>query len=258
MFMSAWCGRRGTQMIRIVALAVMLTGASVGTAASAPADAGAPVVRNGGFETGTLAGWRTSELGNPGDGWTAGSGTRSPASGFLIPAPQSGKWQAVADQIGPGSHVLYQDIAVADGELGIALTLWYDNRNGAFFTPRTLSPVFQANQQLRVDIVRPGAPIRSMAPGDILATLFRTRVGDPASIAPRVLRQDLSRFEEQTVRLRIAEVDNQFFFQVGVDAVRVTEMDEGHAWPTGQVDTSQTQTAVTSGGSISADSDYSH
>ena len=208
-----------------VALALVLV---LPTAASAHED---PVVRNGGFESGTLAGWRTSEIGNEGDGWAAARGTLSPISGFRIPAPPQGRWQAVVDQTGPGSHVLHQLIEVDDDELGLRLTLWYRNRNNRFHTPRTLDPFSQPNQQLRVDLLRGSAPVRSMAADDILATVFRTRVGDPLRMAPRVLRWNLSRFEDRTIRLRIAEVDNQFFFQAGVDAVRVVEVDEDNDWP---------------------------
>ncbi|HET7399361.1 MAG TPA: hypothetical protein VFJ94_12655 [Intrasporangium sp.] len=217
-------------VLGIVALAVIGTGMS-----SASAHEERRAVANGGFETGTLTGWRTDELGIPGDGWSAASGTTSPVAGFPVPGPPRGTWQAVVDQLGPGSHVLYQDIKVDEDDTGLSLILWYTNGNGAFFTPRSLSPQVLPNQQLRVDLMRPQAPIRSMAPGDILATIFRTRVGDPASIPPRVLRQDLSRFEDRTVRLRIAEVDNQLFFQAGVDAVRVVE-DEDHAWPRHRAD----------------------
>lgn len=205
---------------RLSALAV------VAALAAAPATASAvvaPALPNGGFESGTLEQWLTSERGEPGDGWSAATGTVSPVSEFTIPAPPRGSWQAVVDQTDRGSHVLYRDIDVT-GELGLNLTLWYRNHAPRFITPQTLGPFVRPNQQLRIDLVRPTAPVRSMADEDILATLFRTRVGAPLRIAPRVLHRDLSRFAGQTVRLRIAEVDNQGFFQAGVDAVRLVDL----------------------------------
>ena len=220
-------GLGGLTVPAVLTVLTVLTVVAVPGTATAHED---PHVRNGGFETGTLAGWRTAELGNEGDGWSAAMGRVSPVSGFRIPAPPQGRWQAVVDQTGPGSHLLFQSFEVDDDESGLRLTLWYRNRNNRFFTPRTLDPFSRPNQQLRVDLMRPGAPARSMAAGDILATVFRTKVGDPLQMAPRVLRWDLSRFEDRTIRLRIAEVDNQFFFQAGVDAVRVVEMDDAH-WP---------------------------
>lgn len=215
----------------VVALAALATGP---VAVAAHADEDQPRLRNGGFESGTLAGWRTAELGITGDGWSVATGTVSPVSSFPIPAPPQGRWQAVTDQTGPGSHILYRDIVVKDDDLGLRMKLWYQNLANVFFTPRTLDPFSRPNQQLRVDLIRPHAPVRSMEADDVLATIFRTRVGDPSQMGPRVLRRDLSRYEGRTVRLRIAEVDNQFFFQAGVDAVRVVEIDDEHPhenWP---------------------------
>jgi hypothetical protein len=78
------------------------------------------------------------------------------------------------------------------------------------------------NQQYRVDILRPSAPVDSVAPGDVLATVFQTEVGDPASLAPTPVSFDLSGFAGTTVRIRFAEVDNQLFFNASVDDVTVT------------------------------------
>ena len=213
-----WCPSRWVARLSVVAVVAALAGAPATASAQV-----APVLRNGGFESGTLEQWLTSERGEPGDGWSAATGTVSPVSQFPIPAPPRGSWQAVVDQTDRGSHVLYRDIDVT-GELGLVLTLWYRNRAARFITPRTLGPFVRPNQQLRIDLIRPTAPVRSMADEDILASLFRTRVGAPRRIAPRVLRRDLSRFAGRTVRLRIAEVDNQGFFQAGVDAVRLVDV----------------------------------
>lgn len=223
---------RNRHMRRMLAAALAGAAAAALTTPAAVAREDEPALTNGGFETGTFAGWHTADVGNTGDGWSVAGGTVSPVSGFTIPAPPQGVSQAVVDQTGPGSHVLYRDIRV-DDDLGLTISLWYANRAGVFFTPRTLDPFSQSNQQLRVDLVRPTARLRSMKASDILATIFRTRVGAPAQIAPRVLRRDLSRFEGRTVRLRIAEVDNQFFFQAGVDAVRLVEIEDGpgESWP---------------------------
>src|SRR4051794_10539344 len=85
-------------------------------AASADDDEDGAALPNGGFETGTLAHWRVSEVGNDGEGWSADRGTTSPVVGFPIPGPPQGMWQAVSDQSGPGSHVLYRDIRVRDDD----------------------------------------------------------------------------------------------------------------------------------------------
>jgi len=209
-----------------------LTAAALAATPTAVAHEEEPALANGGFETGTLARWHTADVGFTGDGWSVAGGTVSPVSGFTVPAPPQGRSQAIVDQTGPGLHLLYRDIR-ADDDTGLRLTLWYANRAGVFFTPRSLEAFSEPNQQLRVDLVRPTAQLRSMKASDILATIFRTRVGAPAQIAPRVLRRDLSRFEGRTVRLRIAEVDNQFFFQAGVDAVRLVDIEDrdDESWP---------------------------
>ncbi len=194
--------------------------------AAVSADDDETALKNGGFESGTFRGWHISEVSDFGDRWSVARAGRSPISGFRIPAPPQGRWQAVVDQQGPGSHVLWRDIAVDDDDLGLTMKMWYRNRAGVFFSPRTLNPSTQPNQQLRIDLLRHGVRARSMDPHDILATVFRTVPGSRAAVGPRTLRFDLSRFEDRTVRLRIAEVDNLFFFQVGIDAVRLVEIDD--------------------------------
>ena len=213
-----WCPSRW--VARLSAVVVVAGLAAPPATASAQV---APVLPNGGFESGTLKHWGTSEWGTPGDGWSADTGTVSPLSDHTIPAPPRGSWQAVVDQTDPGSHVLFRDLVVTP-ELGLVLTLWYRNDAARFITPQTLNPFVRPNQQLRIDLIRPAARLRSMADEDILATVFRTQVGARLRIAPRVLRRDLSRFAGRTVRLRIAEVDNQGFLLAGVDAVRLVDL----------------------------------
>lgn len=215
--------RRGS--IRAAAAAVLSLAL---VAAAVPAQADDEVaVRNGGFEH-SLAGWETSTFTSTAAGWFAYSGRLAPLSGFRVPAPPQGDKAAIADQIGPGSNVLSQLIEVDDDSV-LRLSLWYRNRARAFRTPNTLSYQDGANQQLRVDLMRPGASLRSVRPADVLATVFRTRRGDPFRLDTTRLALDLDRFDDQTVRLRVAEVDNLFFFQVGVDAVSVREGDDDGA-----------------------------
>lgn len=177
---------------------------------------------NGGFETGTFAGWTVvNQAGGSGD-WYINSGTTSPDSGFTIPAPPEGKFNATTDQFSPGSHILYQDIALEAGSRHFLSFIYsVDNQNGTYFTPGSLDFTGPANQQFRIDIMDPTAPVASVAPGDVLLTLFQNQVGDPPSIPLTTLRVDISQFAGRTIRLRFAEVDNQFFLQAGVDAVQI-------------------------------------
>ena len=209
---------RGSRRGYVALLAGVLL-AVLAPSASAAGDA----IVNGGFETGSLVGWGHAP-GHPfnvGHGWFAVSGHVSP-SGFTIPGPASGRFQAVSDQIGPGSNTLFQTFRVpAHGTL--SMTLWYRNRAGVFYSPQMLVPGRARNQQLRITLTRPDAGLYSLKPADVLATVFATHPGDPADLGPQQIHYDLSSLAGQLVRLRITEVDNQFFFQVGVDDVSVTD-----------------------------------
>ena len=67
----------------------------------------------------------------------------------------------------------------------------------------------------------PTAPVDSVEPGDVFATVFRTMPGDPLSKPYTPVTFDLTRFAGQTVRLRYAEVDNQSWFLASVDVVDI-------------------------------------
>ena len=77
------------------------------------------------------------------------------------------------------------------------------------------------NQQYRVDLIKPSAPIDSVAAGNVLRNLFQTQPGDPNPKGYTLIATDISAFAGQTVRLRFAEVDNQGFFNAAVDNVGI-------------------------------------
>lgn len=208
----------------VAALTATLLTVTVGVAPAA-GHGEDPVLRNGGFERGWLGGWGHRDQADSNGTWQVHEGTSGPVSGLRIPAPPEGRSQAVVDQNGPGSHLLFRRIEVDDDDLALRLTFWYRNRAEEFFSPRTLRYDRVANQQFRIDLLRPGARLDSMADRAILATPFRTTRDSRINVGPRTITVDLSRFEGRDVRLRIAEVDNLFFFQAGVDAV---ELVRGH------------------------------
>jgi hypothetical protein len=49
----------------------------------------------------------------------------------------------------------------------------------------------QANQQFRIDLVAPSAPIDSVAHRDVLVNIFATAPGDPDRREPRAVSVDL-------------------------------------------------------------------
>jgi len=184
-----------------------------------PTNGEALITSNPGFETGDFSGWTVVNEAHGSGNWFVYSGTLSPLSGFTIPAPPNGAFAATTDQGGPGSHILYQDLVVpAVAPPPLTFVSYYENRAGIFFTPPTLDALSSGpNQQYRIDLMNPAAPVDSVVAGDILLNIFQTQVGDPPTMAPRRFIVDLTPFAGQTVRLRFAEVDNQFFFQAGVD-----------------------------------------
>jgi hypothetical protein len=179
------------------------------------------LVTNGSFETGDFTGWNVVDTGGFGQ-WFVTDQTVAPLSAFPIAPAADGSFQALVDQTGFGSHILYQDVVIPPSiSVTLNLMLWFENYNQAFFDPPSLDENVFPNQQMRIDIMNTGAPVNDMGAG-ILLNVFRTAPGDPFSRLPTPITADLTAFAGQTVRLRIAEVDNQFYFNVGVDAVSIS------------------------------------
>jgi len=218
-------------------------------ALSAPTGAAAATVVNGDFETGTLNGWsvhRVTESGN----WFAYKADRDPKkppigdpiakerNRLFPPKPPEGNFAAIADELRPDTLILSQDVALEPGTTHwLGLVAYYESQVPiAVPTPNTLSVDDaqlggQANQQYRIDVMKPGAPIESVDPADILATLLQTRPGDPRSLPPTRLIADLSAFAGQTVRLRAAVAAHEELITAGLDAVSISPRPPGQAGP---------------------------
>jgi hypothetical protein len=186
---------------------------------SAPAAAGAAIVNNGDFETGNFSGWQVANSG-PGQ-WVVYTGTSTPDGEIDLPAPPEGTHAAVTEQSNPSRQILYQDIAIPTGGSVNQLSLiTYYIADASILSPDSLGfPPPPFSEQYRIDVIKPTAPLDSVAPADILATVFRTFAGDPAEIAPTTKTADLSAFAGQTVRLRLAVVADVNELNAGVDAV---------------------------------------
>lgn len=187
------------------------------------------VVNNGNFETGDFTGWNTVEAGN--GRWVVYTGTILPDSGNAVPAPPEGVFAASTDQLGPGSHILLQDLTLGAGAQTLSFVLYYNNLAGTFVNPPHLDHTLEANQQYRVDIMNPAAPVDSVAPGDVLANVFQTTPASSLIMVPTLMTFDLTPFAGQTIRLRFAEVDNLFFFPASVDDVRIGPLIALHISP---------------------------
>lgn len=193
----------------VFALALLTVGA---------AGAGANTVVNGDFETGDFEGWTVVNEPQPPTGdWIVYSEGEGP-----IPPPPQGEFAAITQQFEPGTHILYQDVPIEAGQAYLSMTVYYDSM-GPITVPNPDSleagSEGDGNQQYRIEVLDPAAPLNSVSPADILATVFRTLNGTSASTGPRTVGVDLSAFVGQTVRLRLAEVDDLGLFRAGVDSV---------------------------------------
>ena len=178
------------------------------------------------FESGTLAGWKIERSGA--GGWYAYTNGKTPPNPsesdpnipFAVPDAPQGKFAAVTDMNGPGRRILYRDIKL-DGRYTLRLTVFYVNA-GPLSSPNTLEyESDDENQQYRIDIVAPSAPVDALAAPQVLANVFRTSVGDADRREPSAVTADLSKWEGQTVRLRLASVDNRGPLRAGVDDIRL-------------------------------------
>jgi D-alanyl-D-alanine carboxypeptidase len=176
------------------------------------------------FESGALEDWQAVGAGAGGwfvysDGQKAPEPAQSdPNVPFDLPDPPQGKFAAVTDMNGPGTRILYRDVRL-DGRFKLHLSVFYAGVGG-FSSPPTLAHDEPDNQQFRIDVVAPSAPIDSVADDDVLVNVFKTSAGDPDRREPSGVSVDLSRWAGETVRLRLAGADNRGPLRAGVDDIR--------------------------------------
>ena len=203
-----------------------LAAVALGLAATSPVHA-IPVIANGGFEAGLTSWTKSDQLGSEGT-FLNQPGTSSPVNLDPVPPPPEGTMAAMTDAQGPGSHVLYQDFVATADAAALRFALFIGNRANDFFTPTPASLDFSTpalNQQARVDILKNTADPFSVAATDVLLNLYQTKTGDPLISGYNTITTDISPLLAahvgETLRLRFAETDNVFAFQLGVDAVRI-------------------------------------
>lgn len=177
---------------------------------------------NGGAGTSGFTGWTVVDQAGGSGSWFVQTGTTSPTSAATVMAPTNGSFAAMTDQSGPGSHVLYQDIAVPANGGTLVFDLFINNQAAAFSVPApaTLDYTVNPNQQFRADLIATTAGDFDVGAG-VLANIYQTLPGDPLASGYSTISFDLSAFAGQTVRLRFAEADNQNFFQAGIDNVGI-------------------------------------
>lgn len=233
--------RRRSSLRTSVGIVAMLTIAVAGLSGCARGDGtdrrevtgGDPPSRvaaeNWNFESGDFAGWRTLAFGSGAwhvyeDGTTPPDPADSdPRIVFKVPAPPEGNAAAVTDMHDAGTRILHRMLKL-DGRFMLRLTIFYEG-SAKFFSPPSLDfSLAEPNQQFRIELIDPTVPVTSMARKHVLATIFRTSPGDPETLRPHEVTADLSRWAGQTVRLRLAQVDNRGPLRAGVDNLRLVEI----------------------------------
>jgi len=213
---------------RVLLLALVL-------ASLAAAPAGAAEVVNGGFETGDFTGWEVRQSTGAGR-WYAYEGTEPPIEhqrgATSVQPPPQGAFAAITDQANPETLLLYQDLQLEPGTAyKLSLLAYYDSYSALTSpSPDTLSVDEEVlgsrpNQQFRIDLIKPDAAPDTVAPSDILATVFHTRDGGARKLEPTRFVADLAPFAGQTVRLRIAVAATEEVLNAGVDAVSLSAPD---------------------------------
>jgi hypothetical protein len=210
-------------LIVSTALSLFLTGCGHHPKMPVRGDKGMLVMDN--FESGALTGWRA--VGGGSGAWLIYTdGRKAPDPGqsdpnvpFDLPNPPQGKFAAVTDTNGPGTRILYRDVKLG-GRFMLHLSAFYAGVGG-LSSPQTLAyDEPGANQQFRIDLVAPSAPIDSVAHRDVLVNIFKTSAGDPDRREPSTISVDVSRWAGRTVRLRLAATDNNGPLRAGVDDIR--------------------------------------
>ena len=190
-----------------------------------------PLEGNDGFEVGlvgmnAIPCWTVVDQVGGSGSWCGQTGTALPQSAcsgsfVSVGAPPEGMQAAMTNQNGHGSHLLYRCLALPDDLL--SFELYINNESGIFHSPPSLDYDMSPNQQFRADLVTEagmaGDPF-TVAPPDILLNLYQTRPGDPPVSAYSTVTTNVGAYVGQTVCLRFAQADNQFFFHVGIDDVR--------------------------------------
>ncbi len=187
------------------------------------------LITNGDFETGNFAGWTVdNQAGGSGSWFISAPGFVTPLS-FIPTAlnPGGGLFYAVTDQTGPGAHALRQTFTVPINAVSVTLSYEMfvnDSDGGPLVNPSGLDYTAVPNQHSRVDILTAAAAPFSTAPIDIVASYYLgvdPQAGNPNPYTPYVF--DISGVVAPggTYQLRFGEVDNQGFFNHGVDNVSI-------------------------------------
>ena len=191
------------------------------TATAAPIE----LITNGNFETGTFGGWTTTVLGGSnGNLFIDTPGTTTPQSGMpTVGTGANGSWYAVSDQGGAGTYALSQAFTLgASSSVILRFDMFANDWDTGPLCVTGLNHTAGPAQCARVDILSTGAGAFDTGAG-VLANYFVGVDGGPDPHGFTSYLFDITALVGGggTFILRFAEVDNQFFFNMGVDNVSI-------------------------------------
>ena len=211
------------RLITICLAVVLLMFGGLAKVNAAPTE----LITNGGFETGAFTGWTVTDLAGGSGSWFVDTlGTTTPLSGLAtLAGGGAGTFYAVSDQTGPGTHALTQAFTVPWPALSATLSFDMfvnDWDLGPIINPAGLNHTAIPNQHARVDILSTAAGAFDTGAG-VLANYYLGVDGGPDPHSFTHYSFDITGIVGAggTFQLRFAEVDNQLFFNQGVDGVSI-------------------------------------
>ncbi len=106
----------------------------------------------------------------------------------------------------------------------ISFELYVNNEAGTFSSPSSLDYSIFPNQQFRADLVTAAgvaADPFTTSPADVLLNIYQTLPGDAPVSGYTTVTADAGAYMGQPVCLRLAAVENLWFFHAGVDDVSI-------------------------------------
>lgn len=194
-----------------------LTGFNINLAATAAS------ITNGGFNT-DLTGWAVVEQPSASGSWFFTEGGTSALGDNPILTPSEGDGYAHSAQTGQTSQVLFQDITLeADTQHLLSFDWFAQDWSNNFVDAGTLDFTGGLNQHLRVDLVP--TDFTDWFGPDSSTGVLTNILAPVAELSPvdswNSLDFDLTPWAGQAVRLAFRQVDNQLFFNAGVDDVSI-------------------------------------